>query len=128
TVGKTKTLPVAFANVGSAACTVGAGKLVSQDFTNPCSPGSCQGFSIVPPLAQSSIAPGQSTQINIQFAPRDTSQIPIPTVYLNSQTGDKAITPSECIQGFPPNTNDGCIAVAMAGQGVVSNLAVIPAD
>jgi len=128
-VGKPKVLPVTFTNTGSAACTLSGVKLVSQTAFPPCPAGSCEGFTLASPAAASSLAPGQSTQVLVQFAPKDTNQIPLfPDVYLNTLTSDKAITPSECTQGLPPNTKDGCVSVGLAGQGVVSNLAVLPGD
>lgn len=129
TVGKSKILPVTFKNVGSAACTLSGTRFVTNDLSQSCSAGSCQGFTVVPPLVTTPIQPGQSSQINVSFIPKDTNQPPalFPSVYLNAVTSDKSI-PTECTQGFPPNGTDGCIAVGMSGQGVVSNLAVIPAD
>jgi len=127
-VNRDKTLPITFTNIGSAACTIGPGKFVNSDFTSPCGTSSCGEFSIVPPAVQQPIQPGAQSQINVKFAPRGTNQTgSFPTIYLNVRTGDAAIA-SECIQGFPPDMTNGCIEVGMAGQGVISHLAVLPSD
>jgi hypothetical protein len=128
TVGKKKSLPVTLKNTGSANCQLQSYSFTTTNLGSSCGQKSCQGFSIIAPLPSGVIAPGQQTQVNVQFSPQDTNQIPfLPTVYLDVQTSDQAIQP-ECTSAFPPNGNNGCVQVGMAGQGVISNLAVIPSD
>lgn len=131
-VGRSKTLPVVFKNVGSAACSLAGFRFISQ-FGNPLTGGgcasasSCNDFHLVSPYP-ASVQPGQSAQLQVSFTPMSTGQVQfIPFTYLFADTGDKANS-SECVQGFSPDLTNGCISVGMSGQGDISNLEVIPSD
>jgi hypothetical protein len=131
-VGKTKTLPITVSNIGSANCTVGGIKFVngfgSLGGTTCFGGTSCGEYKVVAPSVLSPLPPGQTTQINIAFSPKDTNQLPqLPSVYLNFHGGDSSAT-SECGSNFPPDNSGGCIDVGMSGQGDISNLEVIPSD
>ena len=132
-VGKTKTLPISITNVGGASCPIG-----SLNFVNGFGAGgggtfcrggtSCGEYKIVAPNVSSSLPPGQSTQINVAFTPTSTNQVPqLPTVYFNFRSGDAAAA-SECTTTLPADSSNGCVDVAMSGQGDISNLEVIPSD
>lgn len=135
-VGRTKTLPLVFRNVGSAACSLSNARLLN-DQSLPIPPiipvpGGCQSkdtcgeyhFVNQPPA---SLAPGQSAQVLVQFAPKDTAQIAfIPTTFLFVNTSDTFAT--ECTWTPSADQSDGCVAAGLSGQGDISNLEVIPSD
>jgi hypothetical protein len=129
-VGRTKTLPVTFTNVGSANCSLSGWKFVpgiAAGLGGGCSAGSCKDFKLASGPA-TPLAPGQSTDINISFAPKNTSQQPfIPEVFLYARSGDSTLQ-SECTQSLIPDNTAGCIAVGLSGQGDLSNLVLLPAD
>ena len=131
-VGRSKTLPVAITNVGSANCDITGMKFVNGFGSvggTICFGGtSCGEYKISAPNPLSPLPPGQSTQISVTFSPTSTNQIPqLPSVYMNFHSGDSSIA-SECSANLPSDNSAGCIDVGMSGQGDISNLEVIPSD
>jgi len=128
-VGKTKTLPVTVSNVGSANCSLSGIKFVGSGTGPICLGGtSCGDFKVVAPGALGTLPPGQSTQINVAFSPKNTNQVPFgPEVYLDFHSGDSSHN-TECTQGLPPDSANGCVQVGMSGQGDISNLVILPSD
>ncbi len=135
-VGRTKTLPLVFRNVGSAACSLSNTRLLNNSsFPLPPIipvPGQCQSkdtcgeyhFVNAPPA---SLAPGQSAQVLVQFAPQSTTQIAfIPTTFIFVDTSDTFAT--ECTWTPSADQSNGCVAAGLSGQGDISNLEVIPSD
>ena len=132
-VGKTKTLPIGITNVGGASCGIGSLNFVNG-FGAGIGGGFCTGgtkcgeYQIVAPGVLGSLPPGQTTQVNVAFSPTSTNQVPqLPSVYFNFRSGDSAAA-SECTTTFPADSSNGCIDVAMSGQGDISNLEIIPGD
>ena len=134
-VGHNKTLPITLTNTGSANCTLSSYKFVSLIPSLPgsgvnCASTNCDGYTFATPAPGHALIPGQSTQIEVQFAPQNTNQIAfIPTDYVQVMTSDTTqAANAECIAGFPPTSNTGCFQVGLSGQGDVSNLEVLPSD
>jgi hypothetical protein len=134
-VGRSKTLPVTFTNKGSAACSLSSWHFELGNTTcfppiipcPACSNGDCLGYGVGSP-GVTTLPPGASTLMNVTFSPKDASQTPfISDVLLYAHTGDPNLA-SECDKTIKSDNTPGCIAVAMSGQGDISNLQVIPAD
>ena len=132
-VGHPKVLSATFSNVGSAPCSLSSGSLhlslINQiSGGGACNNSGCLGYSIIAPFAPASIAPGQTTSIQVQFAPQNSNQTPLgPDVEMYVETGDASLG-GECIGALPFDNNPGCAQIGLTGQGDVSNLAVLPSD
>lgn len=134
--GTEKLMPVTFQNVGSANCTISNWRISGTAL--PGTPNDAAYFK-VKQAPQQTLQPGQTTIVGVAFTPDAARAFgsPLPgfgggafgvNLYVN--TGDTvSFNGSQCSGGFPPqNGAPGCVGWSLTGQGVESNLRVLPSD
>ena len=136
-VNKSKTLPISLTNNGTIACHVSGVRFSSLfgGFPLPgmgtCSGTSCAPFAFAPtPSTPVTIQPGGQAFIQVAFSPTDTVSLAQNGLFSTDdvQIATDDLTYDECqsagFGGSPPGP--GCIQVGLAGQGVQSDLQVLP--
>jgi hypothetical protein len=137
-VGTTATLPATFRNTGSADCTIDPAKLIAGI---PLTGSSDIGAFKITTQPMGTLPPGMTTTVQVAFTPTAETSYgsPIPVPGFPSPPGfgdavqvqtsdDVSFTGVDCPSLLNPQGPAGCVGWDLSGEGVTSDLIVLPSS